>query len=162
QSRAKLEELLREISTGDAALQELLAKQAQESGIELLLEEGAPAAGGDDFDATPDAEQTRVRYADPWACGEHREHLRGSTGAEDVARVMGGEKAALCLTDPPYGIGEDYESYEDTPEALGELIAGFFPLARENSECMLLTPGNVNLRAYPAQDWVLCWFGPAG
>ena len=41
-----------------------------------------------------------------------------STSAEDVARLMQGEKAGACVTDPPWNVGWKYESYKDnlTPE----------------------------------------------
>ncbi len=41
-----------------------------------------------------------------WQIGQHRLLVGDSTKAEDVARVMGGEKAAL-VSDPPYGISVD-------------------------------------------------------
>lgn len=37
----------------------------------------------------------------------HRVMCGDSTSAEDVARLMQGERAAMLLTDPPYGVGRD-------------------------------------------------------
>ena len=39
-----------------------------------------------------------------WQLGEHRLMCGDSTSREDVERLMGGEKAMLFATDPPYGI----------------------------------------------------------
>jgi site-specific DNA-methyltransferase (adenine-specific) len=104
QSRAQLDALLREVSTGDAALQKLLSDVAEESGLYFGNEAAAPGAGGDDFDTTPEETQTRVMYGDLWQCGEHRVLCGDSTKAEDVGRVMAGEKAEMVWTDPPYGV----------------------------------------------------------
>lgn len=46
----------------------------------------------------------QVERGDLWAIGDHRLMCGDSTNAEDVARVMGGDRAVLMNTDPPYGI----------------------------------------------------------
>jgi len=65
-----------------------------------------------DVDAEPQidkAEELRAKWGvEPgqlWELGAHRILCGDSTKKEDVDRVMGGEKAAGVLTDPPYGIG---------------------------------------------------------
>jgi len=42
-----------------------------------------------------------------WEIGDHRLMCGDSTNAEDVARLMGGEKAGAVVTDPPCGMGLD-------------------------------------------------------
>ncbi len=39
-----------------------------------------------------------------WKLGDHRLLIGDCTVRENVERLMGGERAALCLTDPPYGV----------------------------------------------------------
>jgi hypothetical protein len=52
----------------------------------------------------PPAEPT-TKPGDLWLLGEHRVLCGDSTKADDVERLMGGEKAESVVTDPPYGIG---------------------------------------------------------
>ena len=96
-----LDALLREVETGDAALQELLADLAKQEG---LYQEVEPTAGdgGDDFNTEPVAQQTRVRAGDLWQLGHHRLLIGDSTNADDVTKLMKGERAVLFATDPPY------------------------------------------------------------
>ena len=47
----------------------------------------------------------RVQRGDLWQLGQHRLLCGDATNADDVARLMGGERAAALITDPPYGIG---------------------------------------------------------
>ena len=58
----------------------------------------------------------KVKTGDLWQIGEHRLLCGDSTKKEDVARVMGGEKANLLFTSPPYWVGMDYETQKSEQE----------------------------------------------
>ena len=64
-----------------------------------------PKAGNTDPDDAPPVEEVAIsRLQDVWLLGAHRLMCGDSTSADDVAKLMLGEKAALMNTDPPYGI----------------------------------------------------------
>ena len=74
-------------------------------------------------------------------------------------------KVDAVVTDPPYGIGLDYESehgFEDTPTELQGLVNTFMPMCLEKAKIVSITPGNVNHYLYPKPTWTLCWFNRAG
>ena len=136
---------------------------------ELLAELDATPEGNTDGDETPAVQAEVVsKLGDIWTLGKHRIMCGDSTSSAAVDVLMSGKKAALCLTDPPYGLGDtnseknDYVDYDDTPENLRALISGFFPLAQSLSAVVVLTPGNMNARLYPAPKWTMAWFTPAG
>lgn len=60
-----------------------------------------------DPDEVPENVSTRSKPGDLWLLGEHRVLCGDSTNAEDVSRVLGGEKPNLMVTDPPYGVEYD-------------------------------------------------------
>ncbi len=160
-----LAELLKDLDAQDA----LDGVGFTEDEIEALVGSigGDPVGtdGGGAPDAVPeevDEEATYVKAGELWLLGRHRLLCGDSTNAKDLARLLDGARADLCLTDPPYGIGESYESHDDTQENLQRLVEGFFGQVRAASDVVLLTPGNVNQRLYPRPEWTLAWFVPAG
>jgi DNA modification methylase len=60
------------------------------------------------------------------------------------------------VTDPPYGIGFNYASYDDTEENLTRMIPHIMR-AVARSKRGVITPGNTNLHRYPAPSWVGAW-----
>jgi hypothetical protein len=67
-----------------------------------ILDAGKEASE-DDYEPPVEIE-TSIQRGDLFALGRHRLLCGDSTSAEDVGRLMDGEKADLLLTDPPYGI----------------------------------------------------------
>jgi len=57
----------------------------------------------DDFDESTVTEAVCKR-GQVWQLGDHRLMCGDSTSAEDVARLMNGEKADMVFTDPPYNV----------------------------------------------------------
>ncbi len=101
--KQKLDVLLKEVQIDSAAVKELLAGLAEGNGATLPT----PGAGSDEFDAEAAAQgECRVKAGDLWLIdgGKHRLLCGDSTKAEDVALVMGDERAGLMNTDPPYGV----------------------------------------------------------
>lgn len=118
--------------------------------------------GQTDPDSVPSVTHTAIKTGDLFQLGRHLLLCGDSTNPESYNRVLGNNKADLCLTDTPYGIGENYESFKDSRENLIALIDAFFALARNRSNAMLVTPGNANQYLFPTPDWTLCWVVPAG
>jgi len=77
--------------------------------LDKLLNGGADentiADGETDADAVPEVPEESVsQHGEIYQLGKHRLMCGDSTKAEDVARLMAGEKADMVFTDPPYGV----------------------------------------------------------
>lgn len=62
----------------------------------------------DPEDIPPEPEDPVSRLGDIWVCGPHRIGCMDSTSLEAWDQLMQGERADLCITDPPYNVA--YES----------------------------------------------------
>jgi DNA modification methylase len=45
-----------------------------------------------------------AKRGDLWALGDHRVAVGDATDSDDLARLLNGKRAAMCFTDPPYGV----------------------------------------------------------
>lgn len=73
-------------------------------GIKDFVLEPADKYGDKDADDVPDSRTTNIKPGDLFSLGEHRVLCGDSTVAEEVSRLMNGEKADMVFTDPPYGM----------------------------------------------------------
>jgi site-specific DNA-methyltransferase (adenine-specific) len=60
-------------------------------------------------DEVPEEVESVCKRGDIWQLGEHRLMCGDSTKAEDVARLMNGERADIAFTSPPYNAGTSEE-----------------------------------------------------
>ena len=64
----------------------------------------------------------------------------------------------LALTDPPYGIGLEYDGYNDTEANLHNLVQTVIPEMLRLSPLTMITSGIRNIFLYPQPTWILCWY----
>ena len=97
----------------------------------------------DDEFKIPNEIDTEFVYGDIIEIGEHRLLCGDSTNPEHIDKLMNGRKADLVLTDPPYGIGYEYDKHKDNDSDVNaQLVADVFAL----HQCgKVWTPGLMNL-----------------
>jgi len=71
-------------------------------------------------------------------------------------------KVDLVLTDPPYGVGFQYASYQDSLDGWKALMGDLVPWIRNNSSMGILPSCQIKqlgwiYELYPP-DWLLCWY----
>jgi len=106
---------------------------------------------GCDEDEVPEVEEPKTKPGDLYILGDHRLLCGDSTNVQHVEMLMGGEKADMVFTDPPYGVGYKYNSHNDdvTQEEHYKFLCGLLadPCMYAPSGRWIITPGCYNLAA---------------
>ena len=99
----RIKALLETVQTNDAAVEELLRRTAGAQLWSLLHPAAEPPAR---IDQAGELQQKwGTKPGQLWRIGEHRLLCGDATKAEDVVRLMAGQRAVLFASDPPYAVG---------------------------------------------------------
>ena len=109
-----------------------------------------------DEDAVPDVPETPVTVeGDVWVMGDHRLMCGDSTSIDAVDKLMGGQKADMVFTDPPYNV--DYGNNKSSKHIVREIKNDNMSGADFRDFCAAFT---VCILAYC--DGCVYVFGPPG
>lgn len=113
------EELLADVNAG-VDLGQFFHRDELEEVLAKLDHVDPPEDSGAQVDKAQELQDKwQVQRGDLWQIGKHRLLCGDSTVAEDVSKVMGGEKAEYGIHDPPYGIDVVNGSASDSGGAKG-------------------------------------------
>lgn len=134
-----LKELLRELNGYDLDL-ELTGYQGEDLD-KILAEIQEPAEIKEDNfdldDALANITEPVTKPGDLWILGRHRIICGDATDKESINRLMNGQQAAMCFTDPPYNV--DYTGgTKDALKIKNDNLAGdeFFKLLQDSFQNM--------------------------
>lgn len=76
-------------------------------------------------------------------------------------RSMPDKSVDAVITDPPYGVGLEYASYDDTEDNWRTLFQAFVPEARRVAQMVILPSCQINklpfIYSTHPPDWLICW-----
>ena len=112
-------------------------------GLDVWEPEVEEIKGLTDEDEVPEAPQEPItKLGDVWILGEHRVMCGDSTSKEAVEILMDGQKADMVFTDPPYGIGYEYNEHKDEQgDKYLEFCTKFWSVLNLFSKLIVITPG---------------------
>jgi DNA modification methylase len=153
--KVQLDALLHEVSTGDAALSQMLSDLAAESGLSYGTQEPATAPAPSPEPQFDLADQLQKRWGTKrgqvWTISGHRLMCGDSTDAGDVEKLMRGQSAVLCFTSPPYG---QQREYQKSISDWDDLMNGVFAILPMTDDGQVLV--NLGL-IHRDGEWVEYW-----
>lgn len=141
------------------------AVELEEWGLDVWTPEAEEMEGLTDPDEVPATpEEPKTKLGDLYILGEHRLLCGDSTKAEDVERLMNGDKADVGFTSPPYALGKSaalsgnkankargnaYEEHDDNAQDWARLMTGWYNQFEDCAEawCVNVQPLAGNKRA---------------
>ncbi|MBN1461397.1 MAG: DNA modification methylase [Armatimonadetes bacterium] len=153
-----LDALLREVSTDEAGLEQMLADLAKEAGLTRQEKSSGQDPGAELDRADELKEKWQVEPGQVWQVGAHRVVCGDCTDAETVERLLAGEQTHVCWTDPPWNVayGEsDHPSWKKRSIQNDNLGAAFPEFARRFCAVIAerVLPGAALYMAMSAQEW---------
>lgn len=98
-----LTDLLKDLSANDFDVS--LTGFDEDEISDLFSDADAKEGKDDDYDVNKALEESAfVKQGDLWQIGKHRMLCGDATNSEDLNKLMGGKKANLIVTDPPYNV----------------------------------------------------------
>ena len=171
------------LSGGDLGVDSMLRLYDQ-AGLEELLKESGPTVSfdGEDIDELINGKREVVeddpsglidaakelekkwgtKLGQLWILGEHRVLCGDSTKAEDVGRVMGGARAGLCFTSPPYGQQRDYTAAIGDWDALMRGVFSVVPMTDDGQVLVNLGLIHRDGEWWPYWDGWIAWMREQG
>lgn len=128
--------------------------------IDFAIEQGT-GADASGLDAVPDLEEALVsKIGDLWLLGEHRLLCGDSQSRGTVARLMGGTRADLVFTDPPYNVKIDGHTgglgsikHREFAFAAGEMTSVEFTTFLTTTLCNAAAVSKDGAIAFVCMDW---------
>ncbi len=138
--------------------------------LKNIIEDFGPDLDGEDEDEIPEIDDSPAltKYGDLYQLGRHRLLCGDATKEGDVKRLMGGKKANMVFTDPPYNVQIDYGEHKDnySLKEYKEFSLNWLNKAKDLSKQVLFTPGTgrglgmPNLQMWyeiAPPDWIIIW-----
>jgi len=116
--------------------------------LEKLLEKFGPEEDVSDDDQSPEVGgKAESKFGEIYQLGSHRLMCGDALKEEQVEDLIEHTKVDMALTDPPYNVGYEYNSYDDnkTDDEYEAFCLKFFQTIEKNSNFQVITPGTVNL-----------------
>jgi len=127
------------------------AEQLKEWGVPIDWEAVEETQGLTDPDDVPEVpEEPTTKPGDLWILGDHRLLCGDSTKAEDVERLMNGEKVNLAFTSPPYAEQREYDEESGFKPILPDKYVEWFKPIQENVYSCLELDGSWFVNIKPA------------
>jgi len=82
--------------------------------------------------------------------------------ALELLKQLPDKSVDLCLTDPPYGVNLNYDTYEDTEENWYKLMTTILPEIKRVSKMAIMPSCQIArlkwIYEHHPPDWLICWY----